>query len=137
MKTISPYLFFQGNCEEAVNFYKNCLGGELAIQRFGDTEMPVEDEYKNKIMHAELNIGDLKIMFSDGAPHKQINSGDNIQLNLGFEDESKQEEVFNKLAEGGTITMPLEITFWQAKFGMLVDKFGISWMVNCSLKENS
>ncbi|MEO9885558.1 MAG: VOC family protein [Balneola sp.] len=137
MKWISPYLFFQGNCEEAITFYKNCLGGELAVQRFGDTEMPVEESYKDKIMHAELTIGDLKIMFSDGAPHKEITSGDNIQLNLGFDDEEELEKVFKKLAEGGTITMPLEVTFWQAKFGMLVDKFGVRWMVNCSLKDPS
>lgn len=137
MESISPYLFFQGNCEEAINFYHNCLGGEIAIQKFGDTEMPVEEEYKNKVMHAELTIGELKIMFSDGAPHKKITSGDSIQMNLGFQDEVELENVFNKLAEGGTITMPLEVTFWQAKFGMLVDKFGIRWMVNCSLKDKS
>lgn len=136
MESISPYLLFKGNCEEAVNFYQNCLGGELSVRRFGDTEMPVDEEYKNKIMHAELTIGELKIMFSDGAPHRNVVSGDNIQINLGFDDEIKLEEVFNKLAEGGTVTMPIEVTFWQAKFGMLVDKFGIRWMLNCSLKNS-
>ena len=134
MKWIAPYLFFQGNCEEAIIFYKKCLGGELAIQRFGDTEMPVEEEYKDKIMHAELTIGDMKLMFSDGAPYKKITAGDNVQINLGFDDETELENAFYNLAEKGKITMPLEITFWQAKFGMLIDKFGIHWMLNCSVK---
>lgn len=133
MNLITPYLLFQGNCEEAINFYQQCLGGELSVRRFGDTEMPVEDEYKNKIMHAELTFGVMKIMFSDGAPYKKIVKGDNIQINLNFEDEAELEETFEKLAVGGTITMPLEVTFWNAKFGMLIDKFGIRWMVNYSL----
>jgi PhnB protein len=137
MNLISPYFFFPGNCEEAITFYHQCLGGELAIRRFGDTEMPVEDEYKNKIMHAELVFGDNKIMFSDGAPHKKIINGNNIQINLHFDDEQKLEQVFKKLSDGGNITMPLEVTFWNAKFGMLEDKFGIKWMVNYSLDQQN
>ena len=135
MNLISPYLIFQGNCEEAINFYQHCLGGELSVRRFGDTEMPVEDDYKNKIMHAELTLGEMKIMFSDGAPHKKIIKGDNIQINLNFDEEAKLEETFERLSVGGTVTMPLEITFWNAKFGMLEDKFGIRWMVNYLLKD--
>lgn len=133
MKSISPYLIFQGNCEEAINFYHDCFGGTIEIRRFRDTEMPVEDSYRDKIMHGELKIGDYCIMFSDGAPHKKVEYGDNIQLNINFEDENKIEQVFNKLAVGGAISMPLEVTFWNAKFGMLVDKYGIRWMLNCPL----
>ena len=73
-------------------------------------------------------------MFSDGAPYKKITAGDNVQINLGFDDETELENAFYNLAEKGKITMPLEITFWQAKFGMLIDKFGIHWMLNCSVK---
>ena len=135
MNLISPYLIFQGNCEEAINFYQQCLGGEVSVRRFGETEMPVQDDYKNKIMHAELTFGEMKIMFSDGAPHKKIKKGDNIQINLNFDEETKLEETFQKLSVGGTVTMPLEITFWNAKFGMLEDKFGIRWMVNYLLKD--
>ena len=134
MDLISPYIIFQGNCAEAVNFYHQCLGGELSVKRFGDTEMPVDEDYKDKIMHAELSIGDLKIMFSDGAPHKKVTVGDNIQINLNFESEDHMEKVFNNLAKGGKVTMPIDVTFWNAKFGMLEDKFGIKWMVNYSLK---
>jgi PhnB protein len=79
----------------------------------------------------------MKIMFSDGAPHKKITQGTNIQLNIEFSDPDKTEIIFNKLAEGGKITMPLEITFWNAKFGMLEDKFGIVWMVNCSMNQEN
>ena len=133
MKSISPYLMFQGNCEEAMNFYHSCFGGTLEIRRFGDTEMPVEEDYRDKIMHGELKSDDFCIMFSDGAPHKKVEYGDNIQLNINFDDEEKTEAIFNKLADGGTVTMPLDVTFWNAKFGMLVDKFGIRWMVNCPI----
>lgn len=137
MKTISPYLIFQGNCEEAITFYKKCFGGKVEIRRFGDTEMPVEDSYKDKVMHGELTVNDdIKIMFSDGAPHKKVSHGTNIQLNIEFKDPDIMESVFNKLAEGGKITMPVEITFWNAKFGMLVDKFGVLWMLNCQIEEN-
>lgn len=135
MNLITPYICFQGNCEEAINFYKDCFGGDISIRRFADTEMPVEEGYRNKVMHAELTIGDQKIMFSDGAPHRKVTTGDNIQINLNFDDENELEKVFNNLAEGGTITMPVEVTFWNARFGMLIDKFGIRWMVNYSLTD--
>lgn len=135
MKSLSPYLIFQGNCEEVMKFYQKCLGGTLNIRRFSDTEMPVEDDYRNKIMHGELKTDHFSLMFSDGAPHKKVDYGNNIQLNIEFEDEAKATSVFNKLAEGGTITMPFNETFWNAKFGMLIDKFGICWMVNCSIEE--
>ncbi|MBO6652334.1 MAG: VOC family protein, partial [Balneola sp.] len=91
--------------------------------------------YKNKVMHAELVIGNQKLMFSDGAPHKKVTVGDNIQINLNFENEDQMEKVFNNLAKDGKVTMPLEVTFWGAKFGMLLDKFGIRWMVNYSLSD--
>ncbi len=137
MESITPYFFFQGNCEEATSFYHDCLGGKLEIKRFGESDMPVGDDYKNKIMHAELTLENgLKIMFSDGAPHKKVSTGNHIQINIGFEDEKETETVFNKLAEDGKITMPLEVTFWNAKFGMLVDKYGIQWMVNCPVTDS-
>lgn len=134
MKTLVPYIFFQGNCEEAMNFYKDCLGGEItAIQRFGDTEMPVEEDHKNKIMHGELKTENIHIMFSDGAPHKEISVGDNVQLSISLHSTEEQDRIFEALADGGEITMPLENTFWGARYGMLVDKFGIRWMLNCDL----
>ncbi len=133
MKKITTYLFFPGNCEEALGFYKDALGGTLrSMQRFGEAGMPVDDEYKDKIMHAELVMGDLNIMFSDGAPHKEIIEGNNVQLNLECESEEEQNRIFDALAEGGEVTMQLQDTFWNARFGQLIDKFGIHWMLNYS-----
>ncbi|MBO6586041.1 MAG: VOC family protein [Gracilimonas sp.] len=134
MKTLVPYLFFRGNCEEAMNYYKECLDGEItALQRFGDTEMPVDDEHKQKIMHGELKADGIHMMFSDGAPHKDITEGDNVQLNINIDSEEEQDRLFELLSEGGEVTMPLETTFWGARYGMLKDKFGIRWMLNCEL----
>lgn len=92
--------------------------------------MPVDDDYKDKIMHAELVMGNFSIMFSDGAPHKEIIKGNNIQLNLECESEEEQTRIFDALAKGGEVTMPLQDTFWNARFGQLKDKFGLHWMLN-------
>ncbi|MTI89495.1 MAG: VOC family protein [Balneolaceae bacterium] len=136
MKSLNPYLFFPGNCEEALNYYKDCLNGEITLlQRFGDTDMPVEESWRDKIMHAELKVENIHIMFSDGAPHKTITQGDNVQLNIDFDDPDEQEKLFYALAKDGEISMKLEETFWGARYGMLTDKFGIRWMMNYSLKE--
>ena len=131
MDSISPYLFFPGNCEEAINFYKKAFNGEIiGMQRFGDASMPVDDDYKNKIMHAELKVGSQSLMFSDGAPHKEINPGDNVHLNISFSNETNLRLTWRKLSEGGKIHMDLQDTFWGAIFGQLEDKFGIRWMLN-------
>lgn len=129
---ITPYIFFPGNCEEAINFYKESFGGELtSFQRFGDASMPVEDDYKDKVMHAELSFNNTSIMFSDGAPHKGVTAGDNVHLNLSFTDESEMRAIWDKLGDGGSIHMELQDTFWGSVFGQLEDKFGIRWMFNC------
>ncbi|MFV1884423.1 MAG: VOC family protein [Balneola sp.] len=127
---ITPYLFFPGNCEDALNFYQSVFKAELvSMQRFGEANMPVEEDYK-KVMHAELSFNNASIMFSDGAPHKEINPGDNVHLNLNFDNETKMRLTWGKLVEGGTVHMELQDTFWGAIFGQLEDKFGIRWMFN-------
>ncbi|MCG8373317.1 MAG: VOC family protein [Balneolales bacterium] len=131
MPAISPYLFFPGNCEEAIEFYKKALNAEVvSLQRFGDASMPVSDDYKQKIMHAELKTEHFNLMFSDGAPHKEITKGDNVHLNLSFDSETELRLTWGKLAAGGNIHMDLQDTFWGAIFGQLEDQFGIRWMFN-------
>jgi len=128
---ITPYLFFPGNCEDALNFYKTVFKGEITfIQRFGEANMPVEEDYRDKIMHATLEFGSSKIQFSDGAPHKKITPGDNVHLSLTFENETKMRLTWSKLAEGGSVHMDLQDTFWGAVYGQLEDKFGMRWMFN-------
>jgi len=134
---LNPYLNFAGNAEEAVNFYKNALGGEVVmISRYGDSPMPSDEDWKQKIMHARIVFGDNNIiMISDTMKGNEISTNGNIQLSIGLDDEAKTHEVFNKLAEGGTVTMPLAKQFWGDVFGMLKDKFGTSWMLNCTTKK--
>lgn len=134
---ITPYLFFPGNCEEALSYYKTIFSAKItSLQRFGDASMPVEEGYKNKIMHATLEFDNVKIMFSDGAPFKEITKGDNVHLNLNFKDEPHMRTTWAKLAEEGSVHMDLQDTFWGSIFGQLEDKFGIRWMFNFDKKND-
>jgi len=128
---LTPYLNFEGNAEEVLNFYKDALDGEIVmVSRYKDAPMPFDEDWKDKIMHARLKFGKSLIMISDGPKDFKTTFNGNIQLSIEVEDENKMEEVFNKLAAGGKITMPLQKQFWGAKFGMLVDKFGTGWMLS-------
>lgn len=131
-----PYVHFDGNAEEALNFYKDILGGEITMtSRYGDSPMPVDEDWKNKLMHARLKFGNNEIYISDGPKNFRAIRGGDIQLSVDVPDENKIGEVFNKMAEGGQITMPLADQFWGAKFGMLKDKYGVGWMFNCEKKK--
>ncbi len=130
-----PYLSFNGNCEEALNFYKNAFDGEIIqLDRYGDSPMPSKDEHKNKIIHARLQVGDILIMASDVMNDRTIISGDSISLSVDCDTNEQMEKFFTSMAEGGKITMPLQDQFWGAKFGMLADKYGFHWMFNCEKK---
>lgn len=134
MKQLSVYLSFPGNCEEAINFYKDCLSGEIvSLQRFGDTPVDSPEEHKQKVMHAEFRAGDIFFMASDGRPDEALTPGDMIHLSINLTDAAEQEAIFSKLSAGGRVDMPLEDTFWGARFGMLTDKYGIRWMLNREL----
>lgn len=135
MKTLNPYLNFNGNCEEAFDFYKSVFGGDFSYKsRFG--EMPgaenVPESAKNLIMHVALPISaETILMGSDSSEEygRVTSFGDNISLSIGSDSPEEVKTIFEKLSEGGNITMPLEKTFWSPLFGMLTDKFGINWMV--------
>lgn len=132
------YVTFTGNCEEAMNFYKDALGAEiLLLNRMSDSPMDIPAEMKNKIMHARLKIGENVLYLSDTLDSKALVQGNNISLSLQPKSIAETEDVFTKLSAGGTVKMPLQDTFWGARFGMFVDKFGIHWMVNCGLKKET
>ena len=135
MAQISPYLTFNGNCAEAMNFYKSVFGGELMMQTFGQAPMESSEAEKERIMHANLTNGDLMLMASDGMPNQPVEAGSNVTLSVQCKSKEEQEKYFNALAEGGQITMPLQDTFWGAYFGMLTDKFGMHWMFNTEHKQ--
>jgi PhnB protein len=132
---LNPYLNFNGKTKEAMEFYKSILGGELTLQTFAESGMPASEATKDQIVHAQLISGDINIMASDGGDHSTITFGDNVHLSLVGSAEAKLTEIFNKLAEGGTVDMKLEKQFWGDNFGMLTDKFGQHWMVNISSEE--
>ena len=141
MATTNTYLNFNGNCEEAFNFYKSVFGGEFTFMgRFGD--MPPGDGYtipdsdKNKIMHVSLPIGSSILMGSDtgGDWAPTFVQGNNFSISVSADSKEEADKIFNALAEGGNITMPMENTFWGDYFGMCTDKFGVNWMM--SFNEN-
>jgi PhnB protein len=126
---IEPYLFFNGRCEEAIEFYKKALGAEvLMMMRFKDSpELPAPGS-DNKIMHLCMRVGDANVMASDGHCSGQT-SFQGFSLSLTAADEADAKRKFAALSEGGQVQMPLAKTFWSPCFGMVADHFGVGWMV--------
>jgi PhnB protein len=133
MMELQPYVFFYGKCEEALHFYKGIFGGTInSISRMKEAppDMPAPPDWGDKIMHARFESGTLKFMASDGRPDTPNVDG-NISLSLSTRDEAEATRVFDKLSEGGEVSMPLSDMFWNSKFGVLKDKYGIEWFINC------
>lgn len=129
---LEPYLFFEGRCDEAIAFYRQALDAEVtALLRFKDSPQPpgmIPPGGEDKVMHANLRIGDATMMLSDG----RCLGGAAFQgfaLSLAVADEAEAKRLFSALAEGGQLLMPLEKTFFSPCFGMVADKFGVSWMI--------
>jgi PhnB protein len=130
---LNPYLTFNGQCEAAFKFYANVLGGKIeAMMTYGSSPMAEQtrSEWRNKIMHARLSIGDKMLMASD-APPDRYEPMKGIMVTLGIDDPGEAERIFHALSENGTVQMPIQETFWARRFGMFVDQFGTPWMVNC------
>jgi len=128
---LTPYIHFAGNAEEALNFYKEVLNGEVVmLSRYGDSPVPADEDYKQKIIHARLVFGENMIMISDTFKGNAVHTNGNIHLSVDVPDKLQLETVFGKMAAGGKIVMPLQDQFWGATFGMLQDKFGVNWMFN-------
>ena len=125
-----PYFTFAGNCREAMNFYKECLDAHLEIMDFENTPMEVPEEAKNNVMHAVLTRPGITLMASDAMPGQPVVNGSNLSLSINCDSRSQADAFFAKLGAGGSITMPMENTFWGAYFGMVTDKFGTHWMFN-------
>jgi PhnB protein len=130
---LNPHLNFNGQCKEAFNFYQQSLGGQIqTMMTWGESPMvdQVPAEWRDRIIHATLIVGGTAVGGGDAAP-------DSYQEPRGFavtiqvNDPVEADRVFGALSEGGTVTMPIQQTFWTIRFGMLVDRFGIPWMVNC------
>jgi len=130
---LNPYLYFDGQCEEAFKFYEQVLGGRLdALLTFAGSpaEAEVPAEWGSKIMHADFILGDCVLMGSDCPPGRyEVPKGFSVSIQI--DDAAKAEQIFQTLADGGTIQVPFAETFWAKRFGMVVDKFGTPWMINC------
>ncbi len=130
---VNAYLNFNGDCESALRFYEHALGGKIdCLILFEGTpaEAHIPADYRKKVLHGRLNLNGQIIMASDCPPgHYQKPQG--FSVTLGVKDAAEAERVFHALAEDGTVTMPIQETFWAVRYGMLVDRFGIPWMVNC------
>ena len=129
MKAIQAYLTFNGNCREAMNFYTDALDADLQIMD-AEGAPGVAEEHADKVLHAKLQKGDAIFMASDNMSMPQVKFGDNFSMSIDCENTDEQDRFFEALKEGGNVTMPLQDVFWGARFGMLVDKFGVKWMFN-------
>jgi PhnB protein len=126
---ISPYLFFNGRCEEAIEFYKKALGAEvMMLMRFKDSPEPCAPGAENKVMHSTLRIGSSIVQVSDGRCSGKLNF-DGFALTIAAPTPTDADRWFTALSEGGRVEMALTKTFFSPRFGMLVDKFGVMWMV--------
>jgi len=130
---INPYLNFNGQCEAAFKFYEKCLGGKIeGMFKFGESPMAEQmpPEARNNIMPASLRAGDAILMGSD-APGEQFQKPQGFAVSINVKTVEEAQRVFHALSEGGQVQLPIQETFWAQRFGMLVDQFGIPWMVNC------
>lgn len=128
---LNPYLSFNGQAEEVLNFYKSVFGGEVTISRFSDTPgMPVTAEQKELVMHGDLNSSYVRLMVSDAMSEEAAKTGGNISLSMSGDDDTTLSSFFAELSEGGTVREPLVTAPWGDKFGMVTDKYGINWMFN-------
>lgn len=131
MLGINPYITFKGNCREAIEFYRSALGAEvLFVHTVGESPMP-EMGPPDNIMHCTIRVeGSVIMMSDDPRPEAPMTSG-SLSLAIGLDDPLRAQTLFDNLAEGGTVIMPVQKTYWAEAFGMLIDRFGVRWMINC------
>jgi PhnB protein len=130
---LNAYLTFNGQCEEAFKFYELCLRGKIEMMvTHGDSPMAEQTpaELRSRILHARMTVCNAVLMGSD-APPQFFSQPQGISVSISVESTDEAERILKELADGGTVRMPLQETFWAKRFGMLIDRFGTPWMVNC------
>lgn len=127
----NTYLFFNRTTAAAFKFYQSVLGGELFLMRFGDSPMKdeVPAEFHDNVMHAELTVGDVRLMGSDGVPGKPTRQQQGFDVCLQVDSDADAERIYAALSEGGEVAMPMAETFFAHRFGSFVDRFGVPWMI--------
>jgi PhnB protein len=129
---MNPYLSFNGQCEVAFKFYERCLGGQIgAIFRYAGTPLAdqVPADWQDKVMHGSLTVGDQMVMGADVAPDR-YEAPRGFSMSLHIKGPTEAERIFHELAKDGRVAVPLEKTFWTERFGMVIDRFGIPWLIN-------
>lgn len=132
MPQFEPYLNFDGTCADAMRSYERILGGKLTLMKMSDSPMAAQTppDARDRIMHARLEVDGRVLMASDTMPGMKYQGIHGVGISLSYADAAQAKKVFEALAEGGTVTMPLQKTFWVESFGMVTDRFGTPWMVN-------
>lgn len=130
-----PYIVTNGNGQEAVTFYEQALGAKVEnMQTFAemktDPEHPIPEEAKDLLMHAYLKVGDFELMISDNFPGSPYQAGDHISIALVYDQPEEAKAVFEKLSAGGKVELPMQETFWSPLYGVLVDKFNVTWQIS-------
>ena len=133
MKAIEPYLFFNGDCREAMNFYVSVFGGELSLMTYAEAPSDLH-QGGDRILHARLSEGEFSLRAADYPPNQSVGVGGNCALFLECANEVDQDRIFAALSEGGRVTLPVQNTFWGARFAMLFDRFGTQWMLSYTLE---
>ncbi|ABK03423.1 3-demethylubiquinone-9 3-methyltransferase [Arthrobacter sp. FB24] len=129
--TLNPYLGFRDNAREAMNFYQSVFGGELAMSTFGEFHASEDASEQDKIMHGMLTTGSGMVLMGADTPNgMSFTPGDNFSVSLSGDDDAELRGYWEKLSDGGTVTVPLEQAPWGDTFGMCTDKFGVAWLVN-------
>ena len=138
IKQLNPYVIFNGEAGDAIKLYEQALGAHTEnLMRYGDVPgNQTPEPHRQRVIHARLHIGDGVLMLGDAPADMRVPTQANVHISLDFTDAAEMARTFEALGAGGKVTQPLHDTFWGARFGMLVDRFGIGWMFNC-MKEAS
>jgi PhnB protein len=131
---MNPYLGFDGKCEAAFKFYEKVFGGKIAMMmKYGDSPMAgkTPPELKDKVMHARITVGDDVVLMGSDAPPQMYEAMKGMSVTVSIDKPDDADRIFAALAENGTVRMPIQETFWARRFGMLTDRFGTPWMINC------
>jgi PhnB protein len=136
---MNPYLVMNGNAREAIAFYEKALDAKVvAVQTFGempaDPSHPLPEGVKDRILHGLLKVGETDLMFSDTFPGMPYQTGNHVNIALSTDDAARSRQIFDALAEGGQVTMPMQATFWSPAYGQVVDKFDVVWQVTTEAK---
>lgn len=130
IKQLNPYIHFNGEADAAIRFYEQVLGAKVeGLMRYGETPMPMPEEHKQKIIHAQLRFGNAVLMLSDGPPGFTATQGNAFFVTIEVEDDAELAKAFDALLPGGEVLMGLETMFWGGRLGMLKDRFGVRWML--------